>query len=537
MQLYPHQITSYDLIRQELFKGHKKILFAAATGFGKTILAKYIIQQAIEKNNKVLFTCHRIQLAEQSYEKFSDLGPELLQGTNKPKDASYKCLVATLQTLQNTEIEAPEIVIIDEVHYGYEANMIQSLFTRFPKAIFLGMSATPVDNKGFLLDGWDSFLAPYQTADLIDMGYLTPLQYYTNLVFDTSNVKVKGEDYDLEDLEKTINKADYNKSIIDTWVTKFNNRKFVLFAANSKHAKELSAAFHKRGFTVPYILADTAKNERDFYLDQLNKGEIKGIISVEILTAGFDEPTIDMVILATKTMQWKKYIQCVGRGIRISAGKIDCVLMDCCGNIEQHGLPTDRKEFKFKTKLGKVLDRQYQLDGTDISDTKKKVTTLSEEKQLYLKQISSVLDLYDGKVYQKEADLLEDIKKFIDKTGYFYYRQNSGKAFIEGRWVHFSSIQGLPDLTCYFKNTSICFRIEVKLPSGTLTKAQRETLPVLIQSNVLFFIAESVIDVHHIFEFMQEKVTIVGAETIIDNSIYNLFERQIHYRKKYLKII
>ena len=126
-------------IQESISLGNRKILVMAATGFGKTILAYDIIKNAIAKDNKVLFTSHRIQLAEQSFKKFATLEPQYLQGNNKDISNDYKCLVATLQTLNNVEITAPKIVIIDEVHYAYESNLVQSLFDRFPKAIFIGL--------------------------------------------------------------------------------------------------------------------------------------------------------------------------------------------------------------------------------------------------------------------------------------------------------------------------------------------------------------------------------------------------------------
>ena len=175
------------------------------------ILSFDIIKNAIAKNNKVLFTSHRIQLAEQSFEKFSTLEPQYLQGENKDISNDYKCLVATLQTLNNVEITPPKIVIIDEVHFAYESNLVQSLFDRFPNAIFIGLSATPTDNKGYLLDGFDTIIDNYQTKDLIDLGWLVPFKCYSSLSIDLSNVKIKGNDYDETELEQAINKENINK--------------------------------------------------------------------------------------------------------------------------------------------------------------------------------------------------------------------------------------------------------------------------------------------------------------------------------------
>ena len=269
---------------------------------------------------------------------------------------------------------------------------------------------------------------------------------------------------------------------------------------------------------------------------------MQGLISIEILTAGFDEPSVSCVIMATATKSWKKYIQCAGRGIRllgntidesIANGKPDCIFLDCCGNIEEHGLPDEKRMFKFGTKISRVIDKVLNIDK-DIDSSVK--THYSEEKQVFLKKIGKLLDLYDGKVYAKESDLQEDVNKFLDKTGFFYFRQNSGKAYIEGRWVSFASKAGLPDCTVYYKNTSFYFGIELKLKHGKLTEKQKETLPEMIENKVLFFICESVLDVYLAIAHVENNLIVELDRTIILNSIYDLPEDQIRLRQK-LKLI
>ena len=108
----PQQIV-FDKIRQNLSKGNKRILLMASVGFGKTIIANEIIKNAINKNNSVVFTSHRIALAEQSRDKFIGIDVDFLQGSNKDFKQDYKCLITTLQTLIKTEIKTPKIIIID----------------------------------------------------------------------------------------------------------------------------------------------------------------------------------------------------------------------------------------------------------------------------------------------------------------------------------------------------------------------------------------------------------------------------------------
>jgi superfamily II DNA or RNA helicase len=533
-ELRPHQTIVLNEIRERLTKKKKRILVSAPTGFGKTILAYEIAKNAIAKGKKVLFTNHRIALAKQSFDKFRNLNPSLLQGSNKDFE-NYNLLVATLQTLIDTEIETPDIVIFDEVHYGYENNLIQSVFKKFTNAIFIGLSATPIDDNGFILSGFDAIVDNYQTKDLIDIGFLTPFRCFAPM---SATLPKKEADFTESELEESIVKFDFTKSIVKNYKKLGENRKFICFAVNKKHCLELKKVFEFHNINTEIIDADTSTKDRERSIYDLQKGYLQGLISIEILTAGFDEPSVSCVIMATATKSWKKYIQCAGRGIRllghtidesITNGKPDCIFLDCCGNIEEHGLPDEKREFKFGTKISRVIDKVLNIDKVIDSEIKMQY---SEEKQVFLKKIGKLLDLYDGKVYAKESELQEDVNKFLDKTGFFYFRQNSGKAYIEGRWVSFTSKAGLPDCTVYYKNTSFFFGIELKLKHGRLTEKQKETLPEMIQNNVLFFICESVLDVYLAISHVENNIVFESDKTIILNSIYELPERQFELRKK-----
>ena len=541
-QLREPQRIVYSKIRDQASRGKKKILVFAPTGFGKTILSYQICKDAIAKNNRVLFTSHRIGLAEQSRDKFEGLNPSYLQGDSVGFNEDYKLLVATLQTLVNTDIKEPKVVIIDECHYGYESDMIQTLFKRFPKAVFIGLSATPTDKKNYLLDGFDVIIDDYQTADLIKLGWLVPFRVFSPMNINVSNVKISKTtgDYQEKSLETEIIKPDINFSIVDNYKKLGENRKFICFALNKIHCLALQLAFLDSGIVTEIITADTSKKQRLQILENYKSGITKGLISIEILTAGFDDPTVKCIIMASPTKAWKKFIQCAGRGIRllgqnieesINNNKSDCILLDCCGCIEEHGMPDDRKELIFGKKISRVIDRVLNLD-TENENRQNLSNVVSQEKKVYLKRIGSLLDIYENKIYNKESELQDDVNNFLDKTGYFYWRQNSGKMFIDGRWVHFASKSGLPDNAVYYKNTSFYFGLELKMKYGKLTEHQKKTLPEMTQKKVLFFICESVMDVFLSIEHVEKNIEITNDGYFIKNTIYNLSEKQKEYRKK-----
>lgn len=521
----PQKIT-FDKIRMANSKGAKKILVMACTGFGKTILANEIIKTANAKGNSVLFTSHRIALAEQTKEKFKYLNPSYLQGENKTFNENYSCLIATIQTLQNTTINQPKIVIIDECHYAYDNGLIQSLFDKFEGSLFICLSATPVDNNDKLLSGFDSVIADYQTIDLINLGWLVPFKCFAPIVY--------------EDCESESHIV--NHSIVENYIKFGESRKFIAFAKDKNHCVLLKKCFLEKNIKVEIIDADTNEKNRCEYLNQLKNGELKGLISIEILTAGFDEPSVSCVIMATKCNQWKKYIQCAGRGIRlhgnslsesIANGKPYCVFLDFFGNILEHDMPDKLKVFEEKTQISKVIDRQLKIKDTSLNGNK--VKELTESKKIYLKKIGKLLDLYEGKVYIKESDLQDDVNNFLNKTGFFWWRQNSGKMLKDGRWIHFASKSGLPDNTVFYKDTSLFFGLELKTKKGYLTEHQQKTLPEMKKNGVLFFICESVMDVYLSIEHIETHVITYDDYFIIDKKIHELPLWQTNLRKK-LKI-
>lgn len=538
-QLRDIQQDVYNLILESYKKGNRKILVSCPTGFGKTILSYTICYNAISKGNRVLFTTHRIALNNQTVDKFSDLNPTILQG-NSDYDPNNLLTVATIQTLAKRDIPEPSIVLMDEIHFAFDADLVQGVFNRFPNALFIGLSATPVNSRDYLLEGFSDIIQDFQTIDLIDRGWLTPFVCYSPVKLDLSSVRIKGNDYDEAELSEKVLEDYIVNEVIRNYQQYGENRKFICFCVNKDHTERLRAAFTANGISNDVITADTSAKERERILRDYEDGKIKGLLNIEVLTAGFDSPTISCVLLACPTKSWRKYIQCCGRGIRLNGrdmaesianGKKDCILLDCAGAIEEHDLPTKRKVFKFEKKISRVIDRELKLD-IDNEERKDVETRIAPERMVYLKRIGSLLDLYEGKQYAKEAELQEDVNRFLDKTDFFWWRQNSGKLYVDGRYVSFTSKSGLPDNAVYYKDTSFYFGLELKMKHGKLSEHQKKTLPEMTEARLLFFIIESVNDVYEAIKHVETNIVRIDGGTLVKDTIYELPERQVALRKK-----
>jgi superfamily II DNA or RNA helicase len=537
MILRDYQLQLESRVIEEARKGNRRILLMAPTGAGKTVIAKSLIDRTTAKGLRSLFTVPRINLIAQTAKRFDNCS--IIQGNDDRIDTTKLVQVATIQTLINRELDNVHLVIIDEVHYGYKGEMIQSLFSRFPNAIFIGMSATPVDANGNLLDGWDVIIDEIQTIDLINLSQLVTIEHYSCAKIDFTKVKVSNGDYVDSELEPIVIEPAALVNVLVNYKKYADGLKFIGFCVNKAHAMKLSELFNANGYRTAVVDADTPINIRMEHYANLKNNALDGLLSIEILTMGFDDGSIRVGLMCCPTKSWGKYIQCGGRIIRLDGstyeeselnGKSKAIFLDFGNNIAEHGLITDRKKLIFKTKISRVLDRELNLE-TSIENRKE----LAPERVEFLRKIGSLLDLYEGKIYLKEDDLQTDVNNFLDKTSYFWWRQNSGKMFKDGRWINFASKSGLPDCTMFFNFSSIYVGIELKTKAGILTEHQKQTLPEMVQRGVLVFFAQSVYDVYLIIQHLENNVIKTDNGTMILNSVYDYPPKQREYFKKYLK--
>jgi len=528
-KLYPHQQKSKEKITAEIKKGHKKILLSASVSFGKTILVQDIAKGTIRKGRKLLFTTPRRALAEQTLEKFGDIKDEvsLFMAGSKSFDRKKAIQIGTLQSTTNRDLGDMDIIFIDEVHLFWNGKLVDNLLKRYPEAIVVGMTGTPINLNGYLLDGFDTYIDVCQLGKLIEMKFATPFDIYGGLINPKiSQVKVTTGDYNIKELSQIMQPA--VKEVVNKWVIFGEDRKTICYGVDIEHAEKLKAEFNSRVGIPVFIIhsqmskEDLEKNYRSF---ETTKKCI--LVNVNMFSVGNDVPDASCIILARPTKSLALFIQMSGRIARLHKDKKSALILDCGGCIEEHGRPDDHREFVFKPKFSKLIDKQL---GIDDKKQDHKATVVDPEREEYFKRITKVVDLYKDKVYQKESELQKDVNTFLAKTNLFNYRQNSGQAYIEGRWVHFASKSGLPDCSNYLHSTY--FGIELKMPQGRLTNHQKQTLPEMLQRKVLVFIAQSVWDVFLIVEHMYENVIKTDDGVLVKSSVYDYPEQQMKYLEK-----
>jgi DNA repair protein RadD len=213
-----------------------------------------------------------------------------------------------------------------------------------PALKVIGLTATPFRlNSGMLHEGKNAlftdiaFEAPVR--DLIDAGYLSPLvSKQPATLLDVSKVGTLAGDFLQRDLSAAVDKESITREAIAEIIEHGRTRKsWLVFCSGVEHARHVAEEFGRRGIICRTIFGGTPKEERDAIIGAFKRGEIRALASMGVLTTGFNAPAVDLIALLRPTKSAGLYVQMVGRGTRLAAGKENCLVLDFAGNVRRHG--------------------------------------------------------------------------------------------------------------------------------------------------------------------------------------------------------
>jgi len=339
------------------FRTSKRVCLQVPTGGGKTVIASYVMQNAVAKGNRVLFLVHLKELIEQTSAKLSTFGVEhgIIAAGFKPSEAMVQ--IAMVQTLsrRGTAFE-PNLIVIDEFHHAV-SKQYKRVLEQFPQAKVLGLTATPIrlDGKG-LKDVADVIVTGPTVKSLIEQKYLNSYRYFSvPRVLDTSKIKTKMGDYDQEELQKAIDESGIVGDAIGHYRQYLDGKKAIVFCQRIKHSQELVDLFLAEGIQAAHLDGTMPKAERESVIEGFRSGAIKVLSNCSLISEGFDVPDCDGVIMLRPTQSLGLYLQMIGRGLRPSANPT--IVLDHVGNYTRHGLPCDAREWSLegKTKTEKQI--------------------------------------------------------------------------------------------------------------------------------------------------------------------------------------
>lgn len=351
-ELYPYQEEAIDLIFKsfDAADGIINVLFQLPTGGGKTIIFSDIARQFIERRKqKVLILTHRVELCAQTSKALSEIDVK-----NKIIDRDVKelhdredfdCYVAMVETLNNRLNENENylrnigLVIIDEAHY----NSFRKLFKFFENAFMLGVTATPLSsNRNLpLKDNYQKLIVGHGISDLIEDGYLSKATTFTFNV-NLRSLKVGSDgDYTVSSLDRLYSLYSMQDRLMAAYEERAKGMKTLIFNSGIATSIRVFELFKNVGYPIKHLDSTFSSKDRFNTLEWFRNTPGAILTSVGILTTGFDEPSVEAIILNRATRSLTLYHQMIGRGSRITRTKSKFVIIDLGNNVQRLGLWQD----------------------------------------------------------------------------------------------------------------------------------------------------------------------------------------------------
>ena len=338
LELRPYQGDSVESLRQGFREKHVRQVLAAPTGAGKSRIMEYMIRAAMEKGSRIMFMCERRILVEQfsAHLDRAEIDHGILMAGHWRFRPDKLVQIASAQTLERMEtLPAIDILFIDELHACLRASVIRMMETR-PTLRIVGATATPFHPA--IGKYFSNVVSVTSMAKLVEEKFLVPFRVFVAKEIDTSGLKVVAGEWKKDDLEKRGQQivgdvvADYIRISHDVFG---GYRKTICFSCGIAHGAELAQRFNEAGVNAVQISSEDNEEYRDEVLKDFARpdSEIKVVISVAILSRGFDQSDVDYVILARPLKKsFSEHVQMVGRGARIHPGKQFAVIQDNSGN-------------------------------------------------------------------------------------------------------------------------------------------------------------------------------------------------------------
>ena len=348
MQLRTYQTDTISKTADSLRKGKQAPLIVLPTGAGKTVIFSEIAKRAVQKNNNVLILVHRRELIKQASKKLADIKVShgIIAAGFKP--SSHPIQVASVQTivrrLKSTSFK-PALIIIDEAHHSV-AGSWKKILDHFPQAKRIGVTATPcrLSGQGLRVMFDDLILGPSVKA-LVNAGFLSPHKVFgAPQKINFNKIKMRGGDYATDQLAEEMIKADITGDAVQQYKKHANGLPAIAFCVNVAHAEIVKSKFNNSGIKADIITGDMDTNDRDQVINGLSTGKIQVLVSIEVISEGFDLPAVSCAILLRKTASLGLYLQQVGRILRPQENKT-AIVLDHVGNTITHGFIDDPKNW------------------------------------------------------------------------------------------------------------------------------------------------------------------------------------------------
>jgi superfamily II DNA or RNA helicase len=396
------------------------------TGAGKTYtfceLAK---RYFVEHVQKVLIVVHRQELLQQAYNSLGEKCFKIEKGVKViPHDYDY--YVAMVETLHRRLDKLPffGLVIIDEAHIG---NFRKLPYFEEECVKVVGVSATPVSEKP-LSTYFKNLVMPTDISTLINSGFLLNCQAFgfaSDLV-SKQKFKIKGGDFDEKQMQDFYSSEKMVKNVINAYWQTVPGQKTIIFNVNVAHNEAVYNAFQSEGLEVYSVTGETPIAERKRIIQDFKNNPHGIMCNVGVLTTGYDEPSVQAIILNRATKSLPLYLQMIGRGSRLHEGKDKFTVIDLGKNTTRHGFYDDHFDWKTMFEKGtkkekKNADKENAAPnkecpgcgyiqhtriilcekcGHDFEEERQKQAKEEKEQKLFLLTKESPINIPTEKIYE-----------------------------------------------------------------------------------------------------------------------------------------
>ena len=448
-----------DMVKrvQEAFKHHDAVMVQMPTGTGKTHVLASIVGLFLKKN--VWVVAHRRELVSQIKDTLGWFFPTL--DSEKIQVVSIQWLSRHYRELK----EKPSLIVIDEAHHAL-AETYAEVMNAYPKAKKLGLTATPyrMNGKGFT-DLFDTLLCSWNMERFIAEGRLSLYDYYSikpdcadQLLIDSLQKRGADGDYQQKELNEVMDVRPSLERLCLTIKQYVPGKKGIVYAISIQHAEHIAEFYRENGIKAVAISSKTPLAERKLLIEKFKKTHtdltdstdhvIEVLVSVDLFSEGFDCPDVEFIQLARPTLSLAKYMQMVGRGLRVAEGKDCCVILDNVGLYKRFGLPSADRDwqsmFEGRTSLEDILQEAcVQVNGHNckldvlMDGDEEMMKIISHERQRRMIMDSygySLVENDKGLLGIKDKDghvILDCIYKKIEVTNdgfaYCYIRKKAGR--------------------------------------------------------------------------------------------------------------
>ncbi len=410
IQLFDYQLDMKSRIEKE-FMSHQSVMAQMPTGTGKTHLLAAVVKSG---GQRVWIVAHRRELVGQIEETLSRYGIS-------SSDKRVKALSVQWLSRHYDEIEdEPGLIVIDEAHHAL-AKTYKEMWERFPKAKFLGLTATPcrLSGKGFT-DLFDVLVQSWDIPEFIRKGRLSAYDFVsiktdsvTQQLIDSLEKRGADGDYQAKEMDAVLNKRPSIERLYRSFREFAKDKKGIVYAINISHARSIAQYYQAQGVNAVAIDSKTPAEERRRLIERFKKtsaNDIQVLVNVDIFSEGFDCPDVEFVQLARPTLSLAKYLQMVGRGLRVAKGKKSCVMIDNVGLYRVFGLPSQ------------VWDWKAMFEGRWKKGRNKDIKRENEFFLMNVKEDIQPVELdTEMRLVVSHEELLQSLNysKFVDSKGDF----------------------------------------------------------------------------------------------------------------------